>query len=474
MFTLCVIIKIHANNLVKIGGKEVMSFADIINAEQKKLEASSQREGVKYPQTKHKRLFFDKDQRELLVQILPSADLVSTFAEPIRRIFLTARSSSGKDIKANFTLDPEPNEGSLLEQKIVEWADKGMIPNGFGGQQTPRRVFLVNVVRVIQNPQNPQQWVQERDQEGNLVVRAFEMPQSAYANLIRKLQDPLYNVSGTELSFMDPNRPSPVKISKPAKGQMEYPVEVYTSIVLPSLGNGWESQLEDLKALATPTERLENGYDWVKAFVDMKEGRKPSRSTDEGVAIPEAPSVNPYAQQQPNPYANTQPNPYAQQQLNPYAQQQPNPYAQQSQPNVNPSVDPFATAPQTEVPYVAPQSPVVPQQPVQPQQTQPTNPFEASPVPQQPQAQTQAQPQQPESYGNIGEEVDLANIEDLMPTGMQQAQPSAPQQSITNTTQTQEQQTNSTQNVPTHNVETNDNGLLDIDAMLERELNGGM
>ncbi|MCB5366946.1 hypothetical protein LIP24_09880 [Collinsella aerofaciens] len=440
-----------------------MSFADIINQEQKKLEAAGQREGVKYPQTKHKRLFFDKEHRSLLIQVLPSSDLVSAFAEPVRRIFLTARSSSGKDIRANFTLDPEPNEGSLLEQKIAEWADKGMIPNGFGGQQTPRRLYLVNVVRILQNPQNPQQWVQERDQEGNLVVRVFEMPHSAYANLIRKLQNPLFNTSGTELSFMDPNNPRPIEVSKPAKGQMEYPVEVYTNIPLPPLGQGWESQLEDLKALAVPTERLENGYDWVKAFVDMKEGRKPSGSNGNGGETETAPQVNPYAQQQPNPYASTQ--------TNPYAQQQPNPYAQQ--PNLNPSTNPFAAAPQTETPYVAPQAPTVPQQPqepvapqqpVQPQPTQPVNTFETPAVPQ--------QPQQPESYGNIGEEVDLANIEDLMPTGMQQAQPEAPQQNIPNSVPTQPN--NAAPNVPTHNVETNDNGLLDIDAMLERELNGGM
>src|SRR5690606_31833881 len=158
-------------------------------------------------------------------------------------------------------------------------------------------------VRIVQNPQNPQQFMQERDEHGNLVVRVFEMPQSAYANLIRKLGDPLYNTSGSELSFMDVNKPALVKISKPAKGQMEYPVEVYTNVILPPLGQGWENQLEDLNAQAVPTERLENGYDWVKAFVDMKEGRKPSNSNSEATEQPQANpfNVNPFAQQQGQP-----------------------------------------------------------------------------------------------------------------------------------------------------------------------------
>jgi hypothetical protein len=269
-----------------------MSFADIINAESKKLEQSGNNTKVKYPETKHKRLFFEKNQPAIFLQILPAANLVSGFAEACRKVFLSAKTSQGKELNSNFTLDAEPNAGSLLEQKIAEWADKGLIPNGFGGQTSPKRVFTVNAVKVVQNPANPQQYVQERDQQGNLVVRTFDMPQSGYQNYIRKLQDPLFNTSGTELSFMDINKPALVKISKPAKGQMEYPVEVYTNVMLPPLGQGWENQLEDLKAQCVPTERLENGYEWVAAFCDMKEGRKPQRQNTQ---TPEQPQVNPYA-----------------------------------------------------------------------------------------------------------------------------------------------------------------------------------
>lgn len=290
-----------------------MSFADIIRQEQERLERqNNDNDKVVYPTTKHDRLYFSGNTREVFVQVLPAPDLVSAFAVPIRRIFLQAKSSQGKDINANFILDPDFNPGSLLDNKIKEWADKGMIPNRFGGQQTPRRFYLLNVVQVVN--QNGQ-YIQERDQEGNLVVRVLELPQSGYQNLIRKLADPLYNTSGSELSFMDINKPSLVKITKPAQGQMEYAVEVYTNITLPPLGHGWENQLENLNALATPTERLENGDKWVQAFVDMKEGRKPNQNNNEGTK-----NQNPTQNvSQHNPYASvaqTQSNPMPNQQSN--------------------------------------------------------------------------------------------------------------------------------------------------------------
>lgn len=444
-----------------------MSFADIINQEQKRLEASQgSGEKVAYPQTKHKRLFFEKNQNEILVQVLPAANLVSAFAEPIRKIFLSAKSSGGKDINSNFTLDPEPNEGSLLEQKVIEWASKGMIPNGFGGQQSPKRLFLVNVVKVIQNPANPQQWVQERDQQGNLVVRTFEMPQSAYANFLRKLGDPLLNAAGSEMSFMDPNRPAPVKISKPAKGQMEYPVEVYTMLQLPPLGQGWENQLEDLKAQAVPTERLENGYQWVQAFVDMKEGRKPNSGQGQ-----EAPQANPYVA---NPYGaapQTQVNPYAAApqapQVNPYAaapQAQVNPYATAPQAQPQPTVNPYAAAPQVNPYAAAPQ--------VDPYATAQPNPYASAPQPQvNPYAvHTAPNPIQTPVDIEIGVETDLSahlptemaampNVNEAPQVPQYTAPPVPTQPAVAPT-------------VPTHNVDVTNTGLLNIDAMLERELNG--
>lgn len=411
-----------------------MSFQDLINAETKKLESRQGGEGVKYPQTKHDRLFFGKNSPQHVLQILPAADLASAFAIPTRKIFLTTKSSQGKEIKANFTLDADENPGSLLEQKITEWAGKQMIPSGFGGQQSPRVVYLLNVVKIIQLPD--QTWAQERDAEGNLVVRLLELPQSGYRNLLNKLQDPLCNVSGTGLSFMDINKAAAVRISKPAPKQMEYPVDVYPNIILPPLGQGWEAQLEDLHAHAVPTERLENGADWVQAFIDMKEGRKPN-----GGGNSTASATNPFAQQQPNTFVQ-------QPAANPFAQQQ-------QQPVQNPAQNPFGQQPQQQAdPFAQPQ-----QQPnlagnpeVQPGGTSYTPP---QPPTQQPDIQMPIGMEQAPPQGLVS---------DPLPADFGVSVPQQPEFSMPETPP----QTG----LPAHNLPENANGLADIDAMLDKELNG--
>lgn len=291
-----------------------MSFANIIASQQKQLESQGGGDNPKvvYPISKHKKLFYEKGQNEVVVQVLPSPDLYSEFYVQKRTIFLNAKTKNGKEINSSFTLDAVENLGSLLEQKIAEWTEKKMLTTPYGSQQKPKTVFNVNVVSVIPNPQAPGQFMQERDQEGNLVVRVFEMPQSAFKEYIKALQNPMINSSGTELSFMDINRPNPVGITKPAKGEMSYKVNIYSALTLPPLGQGWESQLEDLQAHAVPTERLENGYQWVEAFCNIKDGVISGQGQAPAPAQPvmQQPVHNPYAQQVPQQPVH---NPYAQQ-----------------------------------------------------------------------------------------------------------------------------------------------------------------
>lgn len=430
----------------------VMSFKDIINQQRKEVE-ENQGGGnakVEYPKTKHKRLYFQKGVTELLIQILPSSDLVSSFSVPIRTIFLDTMSSQGKKINSNFVLSADTDHGSLLENKIKEWSEKGMIPNGFGGQASPRRTYLTNVVQIVKDANG--NFVQERDEQGNLVVRAFEIPQSGYANLLTKLQDPMYNASGTDFSFMDVNKPNPIKISKPAKGQMEYPVDVYVNVQLPPLGQGWENQLEDLEALAVPTERLENGAQWVQAFVDMKEGRKPNQKQNQNQnnePSPDHAQTNPYLQQQQQ----------QTQQAPPTGMQQGH---SQGQPMGMPQGGQGSVAPQTQVP-----NPPQDQGMVQGQ----------GQAPQQPQTQTQMQmPNQNAMDGNA-EEKDLNDYYQGQGQAPQQPDMSQPTAPNPNPNPTQGQQTQPQQQAPTEPTPTqggtNSNGLPDIDAMLERELGGG-
>ncbi|AMW61932.1 hypothetical protein DNAM5_188 [Bacillus phage Vinny] len=368
-----------------------MNFAEIIEQQRKELESQggSDNPRVVYPASKHKRLFFNKDVKEVFVQILPSADLVSGFAVHNRKIFLSATTSKGKKINSNFTLDGHPNEGSLLENKIAEWSEKGMIPTGFGGQQKPKQYYTANVVQVFEDQQG--NFFHERDPQGNLIVRLFDIPHSAYKTIINAFGDKRL-ARQRELSFIDPNQGSPVLIKKPAKGQMEYPVTIYQDF-LPPLGQGWETQLEDLHAHCVPTERLENGYLWVETFVNILEGK-----TSNGNAAPAAPQTqavgNPYAAQgqlqvpnQGNPFVQQQPQtqqPVYSQNLHnvpPYQQQQqqqpvinmPTGMTQQ-QPQYQQPVNQQQVAPLTTGAYVAPMTTgQVPAQPTYQAPQQPVN-----------------------------------------------------------------------------------------------------
>jgi hypothetical protein len=493
-----------------------MDFSQILKQETEKLEAQQgNNDKVEYPQTRHKKLFLSNTERQIMMQILPSPDMVSAFSVPTRKIYLQAKSSTGKDIKSNFVLDAEPNPGSLLEQKITEWSDKGMIPNGYGGQTTPRSFFIVHAIRVGQDHQG--NWVQEYDAQGNLVIRVFEMPHSAYNNLIRALSNQMYNVTGQDWAFMNINNASPIEVHKPATGQMEYPVHVYPQIVLPPLPQGWEQQLEDLHAHAVPTERLVNGDKWVQAFIDMKEGRKPNQGGNGGGngGAPQGNGVNPYGQQpqggQPQGnFGQQQPqgqNPYGQQpQGGQFGQQQPqgqNPYGQQpqgGQPQGN-----FGQQPQGGQFGQQPQGGQFGQQPAQQPQgnpaPQPQTNFGQQPqggqFGQQPAQQPQGNPapqqpaQQAENF-NFGDMEQSYNAYDQQPPVQQgqpateQAAPSVPNQPV------QDAPAQSVPNVPTDSMTPpagaapsqpqggapgpdlsalNGNGLADIDALLEKELN---
>jgi len=434
-----------------------MNFADIIAQEQKNLEqqGGGDHPKVVYPETKHQRLFFEKGQTELMIQLLPSGDLVSPFFAHTRKIFLSAKTSKGKELNVNFTLDSQVNEGSLLDNKIAEWTDKGMIPTPFGGQQKPKNLYLVNVVRVFPHPQNPQQLYQERDEHGNLVVRLFEMPQTAFKTILKNLQDPFLS-GGRELSFIDPNGAFPIIIAKSAKRQMEYPVTVYQTN-LPPLGQGWETQLENLPAHAVPTERLENGYQWVETFISIKEGK-------------------PQGQAQQQPQGQTiQQNPYGQQ-TNPYGQapaQGQNPYGQAPALGQNPYGQTANTYQAPQNTYAPPAQNTYQAPPAAPNYGQPAgNGYQAPPAYQPPAYQSPAEPNiQLPSGMNEPDPFDIGVETNLGQNGgvgapVTTAPPAPPAQQPVGTVQ----QTAPQGQPDLTKVATNDAGFPDIDAMIADEL----
>lgn len=250
---------------------------------------------------------------------------------------------------------------------------------------------------------------------------------------------------------MDVNQPRLVKISKPPQGSMEYGVDVYTNVTLPPSGAGWETKLEDLRANAVPTERLENGDKWVQAFIDMKEGRKPNQGNRQSQEAPVEMG------------SSTMANPYAQQQQQSTYTQQPNMFAAQQQPSVT-----MPTGMQQ-------QQPQPPSQP-QPQQNQ----FQAGNVP------TGTLPAEglvtdplPTDFGvtpDVGSTGADLNpyattstvTENNETPSVPDVAPAAPTQPTVNTAPASPNQ----DTVPTHNVDVNNNGLLDIESMLDEQLNG--
>ncbi|ALA46632.1 hypothetical protein DIRTYBETTY_181 [Bacillus phage DirtyBetty] len=257
----------------------MVNFADIIEQQRKELEGSGGGRGgsgnggnnpkVVYPTAKHKRLFLSKEEPEVFIQILPSADLFGKFAEHCRKIFLSATTKNQKKLSNTFTLTGKKDGSLFLDAKIDEWTAKEMIPTPFGGQQKPKQFFTVNCVKIIENPDGTQ--FQERDEKGKLVVRLFDVPHSAMKTINSALTDKRL-AGGRQLSFLDPNAGSPVLIQKPKQGQMEAPVTVYQN-QLPPLGEGWQEQLEDLSFHGRATELLENGLNWVQRFADVLEGK---------------------------------------------------------------------------------------------------------------------------------------------------------------------------------------------------------
>ncbi|UPI11886.1 hypothetical protein [Bacillus phage SBSphiJ1] len=414
-----------------------MSFLDIVNQEAGKLKSSGNTDKVEYPKTKHDRIFAGKDN-QIAVQILPSADLNGQFWKKIRKLYLTTVSSQGKEVKANFTLDGDENPGSMLEQKYMEWVERDILPKGRYGIPTPNEFYLVNAVRLVQDAAG--NWTQERDTTGQLVVRVLELKPSAMQDILNKIQNTMYNISNTQLAFLHPDKSCVTQIEKPADNESpkKYKFHVFPHLLLPPLGQGWEQQLEDLEEQGTPTERLVNGDKWVQAFIDMMEGRKPNQNQGQNAAP--APTVNPYAAQQPN--------------ANPFAGQQPpatNPFAGQPAPADNPLA---GQVPQQNTYGQPAPAPAAPQQP---NITMPTGMGEPTPPPAQPQvnANPATPPVQPQA----------APAQPAQPTGGLVSDPLPAD--FGTPAQTSAAPANE---VPLHSVETNSNGLLDVNALLQQEV----
>ena len=268
------------------------NFQDQLKAEMERVQQNSgggDFEKVEYPtqKLKHDQLYFNKNNPEFTVRILPGTN-GQFFSQEFREIFLNGRNSKGTDISRLFILDkePKPNE-SRLESSLLRWQQEARVPNTYNKQAKPDRRFFVNAVQVqMVNGQA----VMETDANGDLVVRLLKLPVSAYNAIISKLGDDMLTPQGAdEYSFIGVTNAYPIRIQKPAPGQMSYTVDVYQKDLGP-LPNGWEAQIEDLAYQATPWEEFNKGF--VDHFIDVTDEVEGQSDNNEPAQAPNQPQFN--------------------------------------------------------------------------------------------------------------------------------------------------------------------------------------
>jgi len=335
-----------------------------------------------YKHLEHESLYFNKDNPSHTVRILPPAN-GQFFAKEFREIFLKARNKNGKDVKVVPVVGSNQTpENSEFLRNLVEWQQKGLLPDNYGGQQKLASRYFVNAVNIVVDQTGSP--VMERDQYGNLVVRLLKLPTSAYQQILSKLADPMLNPGEEEYGFIGVNNAYPVKITRPAPGGMTYGVDVYSNKPLGPLPQGWENSVEDLEYQATPTEEYDHTY--LPYLIDILNGNEDNRTNQSGASdvqgsqtatAPPTQSFN-QAPQQSQQQQQSYQAPTQQQQSNAqWAPQQNTPQAPQQ--NFNQAPQQAYQAPQQQQQFY--QAPT--QQPQAPQQsTPPPAPAPSAPQPQ--------------------------------------------------------------------------------------------
>lgn len=295
-----------------------MNFQEKLKAELAAAQHNNNNTEVDYPSNhlKHKELRFEKDQNQLMIRILPPANDEDFFTVMARELWMNTKNRSGKDLNLNAVFPDAMNpEESTLVANLIQWQAREMVPNNFNKKAYPSRKSYVNAVQIFIDPQT-NQFVHEVDQNGQLVVRLFKLPFSAYTAILGKLSDPMMKPQGSDdygiISALDA---FPIKLTKPQKGAatMSYTVDVYQRS-LGALPPNWRDLLEDLKYQATPTEQYNAEY--VQYFCDVVNGVEPVRGANTANTAPtqgnfqqpvipqQGGQFNQFAQSQPMPTQN--------------------------------------------------------------------------------------------------------------------------------------------------------------------------
>ena len=335
-----------------------------------------------------------KTDNQKLLRILPGVN--QPFFVGFHRLPLKVTSASGKELTTNFTwrLGEGLDDSKELAQ-YSEWLTKGYtIPGMFGDDQKPMLRYYINVVEVAFNGDQPQY---KLDNQGNLFVQMFEIPQTLFGEFAKLLQDPDMAPQGSgEESFTSAQSSYPVRVTRDDSGSFtSYSVNPYAHKPLGPLPQGWDKNLPDLHYQTTPVSEYDPS--WYETMVKGVEARNGNGTLGGGDTSTPQPTQgfgqpannNGFGQPQQQQGFNQQP----QQPVQPTQQgfgQPTQPQQSFSQPepevNVNSGLDNLGN----QDPFAQPQQPVQPQ--VQ-QQQQPVQNVQPQQGFSQPQAQQTIQPQ---------------------------------------------------------------------------------
>lgn len=209
-----------------------------------------------------------KTDNQKLLRVLPGVN--QPFFVGYHRLPLKVKSATGKDLTTNFTwrLGEGLDDSKELAQ-YSEWLTKGYtIPGRFGDDQKPMLRYYINVVEVAFNGDQPQY---KLDNQGNLFVQMFEIPQTLFGEFAKLLQDPDMAPQGSgEESFTSAQSSYPVRVTRDDSGSFtSYSVNPYAHKPLGPLPQGWDKNLPDLHYQTTPIS--EYNPSWYETMVKAVE-----------------------------------------------------------------------------------------------------------------------------------------------------------------------------------------------------------
>lgn len=250
-----------------------------------------------------------KGTRDIRVRILPPKDPSGTFFAAYRNFF----GQAGPERKDGYlyTLAPSYDPDDPLYEALQTWRGESKetahYPNQHNSGYSNRYYLNVALVTIQEGKA-----VIETDEQGLPVVHPMTVPKSVMDSLVDKLKDPYKNPNANKgwvasmakrgytitpeqasWSFISDALAYPVhvKMISHEKSPDTYEVEVDTSMLLAPLKQGWQDNLEDLKAGTTPTYKTDlPRVEHLISYANAQGGIQPAN-----VATPKRPAPQPQA-----------------------------------------------------------------------------------------------------------------------------------------------------------------------------------